>query len=79
MADGVDLTLPATRADIKSSETSIGSTIDAKFLELQNLFLALNEGKDSPRKPPLEDSLASNDGDPEEEKEKNKRDEERKT
>ena len=70
--------LPATMADIKAIETSIGSTIDAKFLELQNLILALKEGKDSPQKPPLEDPLASNDGDSEEVKEKKKRDEEEK-
>ena len=68
MADGVDLTVLATMADIKAIETSIGSTIDAKFLELQNLILQLKEGKDSPPAPSLEDPLASNDGDFEEAK-----------
>ena len=78
MVDGVDLTVPTSMADIKAIETSIGSTIDAKFLELQNLILQLKEDKDSTPKPTLEDSLASNDGDSEEAKEKKKRDEEEK-
>ena len=76
MADGDDLTVPTTMADIKAIETSIGSTIEAKFLELQNLILQLKDTKDSPPKPTLEDTLASNDGDSEEAKEKRKRDEE---
>ena len=63
MADGDDLLVPATIADIKAIETSIGSTIDTK---------------DSPPKPTLEDTLASDDGDSEGAKEKRKRDEEEK-
>ena len=70
MADGVDLTLPATMADLKSIETLIGSTIDAKFLELQNLILALKDSKDPVEKLGLEDSQNSVDGDTEEEIEK---------
>ena len=76
MADGDDLSVPATMADIKAIETSIGSTIEAKFHELQNLILQLNDTKSSTPKPTLEDTLASDDGDSEEAKEKRKRDEE---
>ena len=43
MVEGDDPTAPATMADIKAIEKSIGSTIDAKFLELQNLILQLKE------------------------------------
>ena len=68
MADGDDLLVLATVADIKEIETSIGSTIDAKFLELQNLILQLKDTKGSPPKPTLEDTLASDDGDSEEAK-----------
>ena len=78
MGDETDLTVPATMTDIKAIETSTGSTIDAKFLELQNLILQLKETKDSPRKTPLEGTLASDDGDSKEAKEKKKRDEEEK-
>ena len=78
MVEGDDLTVPATMADIKAIESSIGSTIEAKFLELQNLILQLKDPKDPPPNPILEDALASNDGDSEEAKEKRKRDEEEK-
>ena len=78
MVEGDDPTAPATMADIKAIETSIGSTIDAKFLELQNLILQLKDAKDTPPPNPiLEDALASNDGDSEEAKEKRKRYEEK--
>ena len=66
----------ATMGDLKSIETSIGLTLEAKFLELSNLILALKEAKDPPEKPILEGFLPSNDGDSEEEKKK--RDEEEK-
>ena len=78
MAEGDDPTAPATMADIKAIERSIGSALEARFLELQNLILQLKDNKDLPPKPPLEDTLASNDGDSEEAKEKRKRDEEEK-
>ena len=78
MSETPDASAPATMGDLKSIETSIGLTLEAEFLELSNLILALKEGKDSPQKPPLEDPLASNDGDSEEAKEKRKRDEEEK-
>ena len=37
MVEGDDLTVPATMADIKAIEKSIGSALEARFLELQNL------------------------------------------
>ena len=45
---------------------------------MQNLILQLKDTKGSPPKPTLEDTLASDDGDSEEAKEKGKRDEEEK-
>ena len=76
MAGTPDPSAPATMGDLKSIETSIGLTLEAKFLELSNLILALKEAKEPPEKPILEGSLPSNDGDSEEEIEKKKRDEE---
>ena len=75
MENPKNLTTPATMGDLKSIETSIGSTMDAKFLELQSFFLQLKVDKDSLEKPALEDSQNSDDGDFEEEIEKKKRDE----
>ena len=78
MAEGDDPSAPATMADIKAIEKSLGSAIDAKFLELQNLILQLKEARVTPPNPPLEDPLASNEGDSEEAQEKRKRGEEEK-
>ena len=49
MAEGDDPTAPATMADLKAIETSIGSALEAKFLEVQNLILQLKEAKDTPQ------------------------------
>ena len=49
MAEGDDPSAPATMADIKAIEKTIGSTIDAKFLELQNLILQLKEARVTPQ------------------------------
>ena len=75
MADPQDPTAPTTMGDLKSIKTLIGSAIDTKFLELQNLILQLKAGNDSLEKPALEDYLSSGDGDTEEDIEKKKRDE----
>ena len=49
MAEGDDPTAPATMADISAIEKSLGTTIEAKFLELQNLILQLKEARVTPQ------------------------------
>ena len=59
MAEGDDPTALATMGDIKAIEKAIGSTIDAKFLELQTLILQLKEAQVIPPNPTLEDALST--------------------
>ena len=75
MASPKDGSSAVTMADLKSMESLMSLTMEAKFNELQNLILSLKPEKESLEKPALEDSQNSSGGDTEEDKEKKKRDE----
>ena len=68
----------ASKADFKTMETSLRSSMDTQLGEIHNLIMKLTPPKGPLETSPLEDTLNSNESVSEEEKEKKKRDEETK-